>query len=71
MLHMKELLDWQIGQDSMKAIRKHLNSVFEKLTQHLVTSFHLIIATGVRPEDCERKRAKLRAVISCCVFNIC
>ena len=30
-----------------------------------------LIATGVRPKDCERKRAKLRAVISCCVFNIC
>ena len=29
-----------------------------------------IIATGVRPENWERKRAKLRAVISCCVFNI-
>ena len=30
-----------------------------------------LIATGVRLEDCERKRAKSRVVISCCVFNIC
>ena len=30
-----------------------------------------IIATGVRPEDCEQKQAKSKAVISCCVFNIC
>ena len=26
---------------------------------------------GLSPEDCERKRAKSRAIISCCVFNIC
>ena len=29
------------------------------------------IATGVRSKDCERERAKLRAIISCCIFDIC
>ena len=34
------------------------------------SQMHEIIVTGVRPENWERKRAKSRAVISCCVFNI-
>ena len=49
-------------------------------TQHYTKTYLLpsknlcystLIATGVRPEDCERKQAKSRAVIFCCVFNIC
>ena len=31
----------------------------------------LLIAIGVRHKDCEQKRAKSSAIISCCIFNIC
>ena len=51
--------------------RRLYNSIIKKKKSVLICCNlkSTLIATGVRPEDCEGKRAKSRAVISCCVFN--
>ena len=45
-------------------------TLYGEICIFMKSQMHEIIATGVRLEDCERKRAKSRAVISCCVLNI-
>ena len=53
----------------INSVGNHFHSVCEK--GNFFQRTLCIIATGVRPEDYKRKRAKLRVVISCCVFNVC
>ena len=56
---------------------KIVMTYFEKITWTIYSKRMLrilepfIIATGVRPEDFERKQAKLKPVISCFIFYIC
>ena len=40
---------------------------------HVKTCYRqvLVIATDVRPKDCKQKQEKLRAFISCSIFNVC
>ena len=46
-------------------------TLYGKICIFMKSQMHEKIATGVRPEDWERKGAKEKAFISCCVFDIC
>ena len=61
---------WHKGGTETKVVNNKYCLQLKK--QMLSTAMKVnIIATGVRLEECVRKRAKSRAVISCCVSNIC
>ena len=54
---------------SVSTISKEISQMWKYF--NYLKSCIVIIATGVRPQGCEWKQAKSRAVISCCVFDIC